>query len=169
MPGSTLNACPGTSGVRLPGDDVRILVGLGADAVTGAVHEVLAVAGVVDHGARRGVDRLARRADGRGLHPGLLRGDEHVVRVAHLGIDVADDEHAGDVGAVAVHGAAEVAQHDVAALDHAVGRIVVRAGRVGAGGDDGEVGALVPAVEHALDQLAVDVELGATGERARRA
>ena len=36
-----------------------------------------------------------------------------------------------------------------------------------AGGDDGEVGALVAALEHPLDELAVHVELGAAGERAR--
>ena len=45
----------------------------------------------------------------------------------------------------------------------------MRAGGVRARGDDGEVGALVPAVEHALDELAVHVELGAARERARRA
>src|SRR4029077_4797184 len=98
-------------------------------------------------------------------HPQLPPGAHPVVRVAHLGIDVADDEHPGDVGAVAVHGAAEVAEHDVAALDHAVARVVVRAGGVGAGRASGEVRPLVTALEHALDELAVDVELGATGER----
>ena len=63
-----------------------------------------------------------------------------------------------------MHGAAEVAQHHVAGCDDAVGRIVVRARRVGAGRDDGEVGALVTRVEHALDQLPVDVDLPAARE-----
>ena len=79
----------------------------------------------------RGVDLLARRADGRGAHAGLLRLDEHRVGVADLGRRLADVEHARDVGAVAVHRAAEVAQHDVAVGDRARrGRLVVRAGGV---------------------------------------
>ena len=44
-------------------DDVRVLVLLHADAVTGAVHEVLAVAGVGDDLAGGAVDVLAGRAD----------------------------------------------------------------------------------------------------------
>ena len=58
-----------------------------------------------------------------------------------------------------MHRAAEVAQHDIAGRDHALGRIVVRAGCVGSGGDDGEVGALVAGIEHALDELPVDLHL----------
>ena len=46
-------------------------------------------------------------------------------------------------------------------------RLVVRARRVLAGGDDREVRPLVAAREHALDELAVHVELGAARERPR--
>ena len=63
-----------------------------------------------------------------------------------------------------VHRPAEVAQDHVAGLDHAAAGLVVRAGAVRAAGDDGEVGALVPGVEDALDQLPVHVRLGAPGE-----
>jgi hypothetical protein len=135
--------------------------------MTGAVHEPLAIARFGDDGARGRVDLLTRRAHRCRAHARLLRGDEHVVGVADLGVDVADHEHARDVGAVAVHGAAEVAEHDVAGLDDPVARIVMGAGRVRARGDDGEVGAFVAALEHALDELAVHVELGTPPEGPR--
>ena len=164
MPGSILNVCPGSEGSGVPRHDVRILVRLGADAVTGAMHEVLAVPRVGDHRPRRRVDGFTRGADGGRAHAALLGFHEHRVRVPHLGGRFSHTEHAGDVGAVAVHRAAEVAQHDIAGCDHAVGRIVVRARRVGPGGDDGEVGALVTGVEHALDELPVDVDLAPARE-----
>ena len=63
-----------------------------------------------------------------------------------------------------MHRAAEVTQDHVAGCDDALRRIVVRAGRVRTGGDDGEVGPLVTGFEHALDQLAVHVDLPAAGE-----
>ena len=62
-PGFHAERVPGHQWRRVAGDDVGILVGLGADAVTGAVHEVLAVAGVGDDHPRRPVDVLARHAD----------------------------------------------------------------------------------------------------------
>ena len=127
MPGSMLNAWPGCERQVVAGDDVRVLVRLDADAVAGAVDEPVAEPGVGDHVARGGVDVLARRADGRRPHRPLLRVDEHRVGVAHLGVGLAHDEHARDVGAVAAHRAAEVAQHDVAGADHAVAGLVVRA------------------------------------------
>ena len=51
---------PGSSELGVAGDDVRLLVRLQADAVAGAVDEVLAVAGGGDDVAGGGVDRLAR-------------------------------------------------------------------------------------------------------------
>ena len=85
MPGSTLNAWPAASGSVVARDHVRILVRLDADAVADAVDEAVAEPGRGDDAPRRGVDLGARRADGRGAHAGLLRLDEHRVRVAHLG------------------------------------------------------------------------------------
>ena len=65
-----------------------------------------------------------------------------------------------------VHRAAEVADDDVPGLDHTGSRLVVRAGAVGAGPHDGEVGPLVAGVEHALHELTVHVGFAAPGERA---
>src|SRR6476646_6488140 len=50
---------PGCERGAVATDDVRILVRLRTDAVTGAMHEVLAVAAVVDHVARDRVDCFA--------------------------------------------------------------------------------------------------------------
>ena len=63
MPGSTLNAWPGSSGSVLPDDDVGVLVLLHADAVARAMDELLAEAGRGDDVAGGAVDVLARRAD----------------------------------------------------------------------------------------------------------
>ena len=80
-----LNAWPGCERQVVARDHVRVLVGLDADAVTGAVDEPVAVAGVGDDVARRRVDGGARRADGRRLHGALLRVDEHRVGRGDLG------------------------------------------------------------------------------------
>ena len=55
------------------------------------------------------------------------------------------------------HAAAEVAHDDVSGLDHPGSRLVVRTRPVRPRADDGEVGPLVPGVEHALHELAVYV------------
>ena len=84
MPGSIEKAWPGSSGVRVAGDDVRVLVLLDADAVAGAVDELLAPAGLGDDPPGRGVDLLARRADDRRGHRGLLGVEQHGVGLGHL-------------------------------------------------------------------------------------
>ena len=66
---------------------------------------------------------------------------------------------------VVEHRAAEVAQHDLAALDHARARLVVRAGRVGAGGHDGEVHAVVALGEEPPADVGRHLGLGAADER----
>ena len=66
-------------------DDVRVLVRLDADAVAGAVDELLAVSGSGDDRPGRGVDVFAGRADGRRLDRRGLGREEHVVRVTDLG------------------------------------------------------------------------------------
>ena len=125
-------------------DHVRVLVGLHADAVAGAVDEPLPEAGVGDDLARGPVDVLARRTHHPGGHTGGLRRVEHGVRLGHLGGWFAERDAAGDVAAVAVLGATEVAQHELAGADHPIRRVVVRRGRVLPRGDDGEVDDVVP-------------------------
>ena len=147
------------------GDHIRILVRLDPDAMTGAMHERLAVAGVSQHSARRGIDVLAAGADYGRTHADFLRLDEHGVGVMHLRIYRADCEHSRDIRAVPAHRAAEVAQHDIALSDHAITRLVVRAGRVRPASDDRKVCALVPGVEQPLDQLSMQLTLGSTSER----
>ena len=64
-----------------------------------------------------------------------------------------------------MHGAAEVAQHDLAVADDArCRRLMVRARRVLAGRDDREVRTLVAGRKHALHELTVHVELGPATE-----
>ncbi len=97
-----------------------------------------------------------------GAHARFLGLDEHGVHVADFDRRVTDMEHTRDVGAIAVHRPAEVAQDEVAGRDRARrSGLVVRARRVRTGGDDREVGALVPGREHAVDELAVHLQLGA--------
>src|SRR5262249_56036208 len=104
---------------------VRLLVGLDADAVAGAVDEPVAQAGTGDDAPRRRVHLLTGYADTRRPYRLLLRVDQHGVRVAHLRRRLAHDEQARDVRAVVVHAAAEVTHDDVAGLDHASARLVV--------------------------------------------
>ena len=172
MPGSTLNAWPGDERrARCPATTYGILVRLGADAVAGAVHEVVAVAR-----RRRSRARAAASTASHGVptvagaHAGLLRVDEHVVRVAHLGGRLADDEHARDVGAVAVASCrrSRRARRRRGSITRSLGSWCGLAA-FGAGGDDREVGPLVPGVEHALDELAVHVELACARRTAGRA
>jgi len=59
MPGSTLCTIPGRSSTSFAAHDPRRLVHGHAESVPGAVHEVLAVAGVLDHPPCGGVDRRA--------------------------------------------------------------------------------------------------------------
>src|SRR5690606_2136014 len=130
-------------------DHVRRLVGRGPDPVPGAVHEVLAVPGLDDHGARGPVDVLARRTGAHGVDPGLLRAAHDVVDLALLRragvVRAARDEHgARGVRPVPVPQPAEVEHHEVAGLDHAISRVVVRVGAVRAGAHEREVDLLVP-------------------------
>ena len=125
--------------------------------------------GLGDDPAGGGVDLLARRADDRGRHRGLLGLEEHGVGLGHLLGRLAEVDAAGDVGAVAdavvaEHRAAEVAEHDLALADHAVARLVVGAGRVGAGGDDGEVHPVVALGAQPATQLGRHLGLGAADQ-----
>src|SRR5690606_16126871 len=152
------------------GDDVGVLVLLDADAVPGPVDEPVAVAGLGDDAARHGVDLLARRADGGGGDRRPLGLVQHRVGVADLGRRLADVHAAGDVAAVAdaqlvVHRAPEVAQHDVPGADDPAARLVVGAGGVLAGGDDGEVDRAVALLDDPPPELPGHLGLGPADER----
>src|SRR5690606_24613481 len=137
------------------GDDVRVLVAFDADAVAGAVDEVVAVAGLGDDVAGGGVDRLARDAGADGFAGGVLGTPQHLVVGGEVGRGLADAVHAGGVGAVAAgHLAADVDHDRLAGLDDPVGDVVVRAGAVGPGGDDGEVDGGVAGGEDGLGDVA---------------
>ena len=161
---------PTTRGDAVADDDVGVLVLLDADAVAGAVDEPLAVPGVGDDVAGGGVDGLRRGADPAGRHRGGLGLVEHRVDLGHLGGRLTGDDAAGDVGAVAgaafgEHGAAEVAQHDLAGGDDPRARLVVGAGRVLAGRHDGEVHPLVALGQDAAAEVGRHLGLGAPDER----
>src|SRR5690606_24389032 len=145
-------------------DHVGRLVRGDADAVPGAVDEVLAVAGVGDDRAGRPVDVLAGGAGAHGAESGLLGGAYEVVDAALLVGGLPDVHGAGGVGAVAVLQAAEVEDDHVAVGDDAVAGLVVRVGAVGAGGDDGEVHAGVPVPQQQRGEVGGDVGLPAPGE-----
>ena len=120
-------------------DHVRGLVGGQAYAVSGAVDEVVAVAGVRDHCARCAVDVLAGDAGAYRLECGLLGAADDLENVPFLVSWLADVDGAGGIRSVAVLDAAEVEHHHVAGLDGALADLMVRIGAVGAGADDGEI------------------------------
>ena len=123
-----------------------------------------------DHLPGRRVDRLARRPDrGRDHRPGLGQ-VEHLVHVGRLGGHLARPDAAGDVGAVpdavtVEHGAAEVAQDDLAPFDRPVTRVMVGAGGVGPRGHDREVHAGVALVDQPAADVGGDVGLGPPHQR----
>ena len=100
------------------------------------------------------------RPDGRGPHRELLGRGERGVGVGDLGRRLAHHEHARDVGAVARHRAAEVADDDVAVADDTRAGVVVRRRAVRTRADDGEVRPVVAVREHPVDELAAHVDLG---------
>lgn len=150
-------------------DEVGILVGLDADAMTRAVDKVLAEAARGDAAPGDRVDILtalphSRRRDGR-----LLRVEEHRVQLTELLRRLADPHAPGDIRAVAnsivtEHGATEVAQHDLIALDNGRPGFVVRRGCVGPRRDDGEVHPLVSLSPQASTDVGRHLGLGATDQ-----
>ena len=139
-------------------------MGLHADAVTGAVDEVLAVPGVGDDLSRRPVDVLTMSPHHTGGHSGGVGVMEHGVRIGDLGGWPAEVNAASDVAAVTGHRAAEVAQHDVALGDNPSAGVMVRRCRVFAGSDDGEVHCLVPLGQKTGGDVGADLRLRATPE-----
>ena len=92
------------------------LVDLEADAVSRAVPEALAVAGRLDHGARRRVDVVAAVSAGaHGGEAGELRLEDDVVDAAQLCAELPGGEGARDVAAVPVDAGAGVDDHELPA------------------------------------------------------
>ena len=147
--------------VAVAGHQIGVLVLLEADAVPGAVHEVRPVATLVDDAAGNGVDVLARGTHRGRAHGFGLSALEDGVEVAELGQWLTGEHGAGDVRAVAVEGAAEVAHDRLATPDHPRPGRVVGAGRVGPAAHDGEVHPLVTGLDQAFPDLARDGGLGA--------
>ena len=118
MPGSTEKAWPGSKRLGVAPDDVGVLVLLQADAVAGAVDEVLAVAGVGDDVAGHAVDPSSH---GVPTDAAATAAAWASCRTAYSATNssgrVAGEHGAGDVRAVAVHRAAEVADHRLAGTD----------------------------------------------------
>ncbi len=140
-------------------------MGLHADAVAGAVDEVLAETGFVDDPTRRLVDTFTRSADGAGRNTSGLRGHQRLVEICEFGRWLAGVDAAGDVGAVVGHGAAEVAQHHLVGLDHPPARLVVWAGGILPGRDDREVHELVTLSKYARRQIRRYFRLGPADQR----
>ena len=145
-------------------DHVRVLVSVHADAVTGAVDEVLAVSGGVDHVTCGTVDLLARCADRGGAHTGGLGLLQHRVRLGDVSGHGSEVDAPRDVAAVAVHRSTEVAQHDLAASDDPRSRVVVRTGRVLTGGHDGEVHDVVALGQQTRRDVGRNLRLGASDQ-----
>ena len=115
MPGSTVTTSPGASGFVPDAPDVRQLVDLETDAVSGAVDEAARRAAVLRTllpGAERVVsgfpddvlDQLvhlaARDAGSQGLDPGVLRALRDLVHLRDLGRRLALGDRAGHIGVV---------------------------------------------------------------------
>ncbi len=170
MPGSMEKAWPGSSRVPLP----ATMYGSSCSSMPMPWPvrwmNCSPQPGVGDDRAGGGVDGLAGGADHGGGDGGLLCVEQHGVGLGQLLGRLAEVDAAGDVGAVAdpvvaEHRAAEVAEHHLALLDDPVARLVVGAGRVGAGGHDGEVHPLVALGEEAPAQLGRHLRLGAPHQR----
>src|SRR5688572_1146151 len=145
--------------------EVRMLVSVEPDPMPGAVDEALTVSGVVDHAARRGIDRRRRCACHRRRIPRLLRAPHDVVDAAHVVIDaVTDVDGARDVGAVPLACASEVENDRVATSDAAIAGLVVGRRTVRPGGDDGECDLLMTFLAQERGEVRADLALRAASE-----
>ena len=113
--------------------------------MTGAVDEVLPVAGVLDDLAGHAVDHLAGRAGPHGLLCFLVGHAHHVIDAAQFVIDWPDGKGAGQVGRVVIDIDTPVDDQQIALPEGAVRRRGVGRGAVGAAGHDGTEGDAVRA------------------------
>src|SRR3989442_5073335 len=139
-------------------NEIRMLVSVQADAVSRAVDEPLAIAGLLDHAPRRRVDRCRGGAGARRRVAGLLRSPHDVVDLADLVVDVLADVHgARDVGAIPLTGATEVEHDRVAARDAPFAGLVMWRRPVRTGRDDGERDLVVSLVAQESRELGADL------------
>ena len=150
------------------GDDVRLLVGLHADAVAGPMQERLAVAGIGDDVARDGVDLGRRDAGAHRIARRGLRLAQDREETSEVGRRLADERRPRRVAGVSGLRPADVEDDRIPGTDRAGPGLVVRAGRVGSGGNDGEARVVVPLADEQLADVAADLGLGATGEALTR-
>ncbi len=94
MPGSMLNALPGSSGSSVARDEVRILVGFEPDAVAGAVDEPVAEPARRDDPASGRVDRPRTSCPTVAARTACSCASTRTrVHVTHLGGRLAHHEH----------------------------------------------------------------------------
>src|SRR6266851_7609916 len=154
-------------GLVVAADEVRMLVPVETDAVSGAVDEPFAVTGLVDNAPRSGVNGCGCRARAHGRVAGFLRSPHHVVHSTHLVIHVsADVDGARDVGAVPLPCSAEVEHDGVAGCDAATAGLVMWRRAVRTRRDDREGDLVVPFIAEERGELGADLALGPTGELA---
>jgi hypothetical protein len=139
-------------------------VDIAAKTVTEAVAEVVAVAGFGDDVAGGFVDFFAVDAGFDGGDAGELSVEDHFVDFAHFCGDVAEEEAAGEVGAVAAEAGAPVEEHGHVGGELGVGGAVVGEGAVGTEADDGvEGGVEGAAFAHFVAEEAGDFVFGDAG------
>ena len=129
------------------------------------MHEVLAEPGVVDHAAGGTIDVFTRGSHDRRGDRRRLGRLQHLIGLGDIRGHLAGEDTPGDVGAVAVHRAAEIAQHDLVLPDHATTGVVVRAGGVLPRCDDREVDLLVALCDDPRRQVGRDLGFRATDQR----
>ena len=106
--------------------DAGQLVHLQPESVAESVAEVLAVAGLTDHGVGQHVRLLAGHPLFDEFGRGLLGGENDVVDLLELVVRLAQEDRAREVGDVAIERDAHIDDDALAALEGAVAREAVR-------------------------------------------
>ena len=112
--------------------------------------EVVAITGGGDDAPSRAVDLFARGTDYASSNGCSLSFLQHRVGISDLSGWRAQIHAAGDIAAVAIHRATEIAQQNFVLADHAIAGAVVWRRRIFAGGNNGEVHHLMALGQNAL-------------------
>ena len=132
--------------------------------VAEAVAEVLAVPGVGDHPASRGVDVGQVRSGPQRIAAGLLRGADQLIDLALPIGGLAQHKRPGHVGVIAADQGTEVDLDEVAGGQHRIGGPVMRDRRIRPAGHDRlERDAVGAVVEHQGFQFAAHLAFGPAG------
>ena len=146
----------------VPGHDVGLLMRFEPDAVARAVNEELAEAGTDQGVAGQAIDSLAGDSGPHARHSQLLGVEKCGVGVAVLRPGIPQGICARLVAAVAVrHRSPDIHDHRVAALQHAIRHLVMRAGPIRPGGDDDEIDGGVAFSHDQLGDIAPHLSLRA--------